>query len=256
MTEKRFNLFLKEFINQFSLENSSEDIYTKLEEAFEKFYSLASSRGSMLIEFLASYIDSRDNYYKLSYAFSRKLYFEAFPKLRLSSLKSMETLFLEFPMYIEVQGQKVRGACIHVARSENSIKVNFEFPKVKGYHIGIDKIILQREYPIDTRIEELKSDTEMDLTVKFLMKCLIYIGTEEILLESDNTPRTKSVNQEATILDFRAAKEPSLEVISVGFAYHGRCYTYSKTSWKRNQPCGPRWSLRKEITIFPKKLAS
>lgn len=255
MQEKKFNLFLKEFIYQFNLDRSDLDIYKQLEHAFERFYEIAS-KGSMLLEFLANYIDSRDNYYKLSYAFSRKLYFEEFPNLKLDSLYSMDTLFLEFPMYIEVQGQKVRGACISVDRKEDTLKVCFEFPKVKGLNIGKDKITIYKEFPLHTSIEELNTATEMDMTLKFLLKCLIYISTEEILLESDSEPRKKPEDQGATILDFRTKREPTLEVISVGFSYHGRGYAYKKTSWKRSQPYGPRWSLRKEITIYPRKLAS
>lgn len=216
--------------------------------------------GHIVGGFLQSYIEERNNLYKIAKTFGDQL---SRADLKLSSEyipTRNEPLMIEFPFVFKFGNFYIRNAIISIMPlSETGAKgLTVVCPKIYDGKWNGDMFFTTLNCETSDDIQKSLDSTEKFFSnsqsyrdlISFVLKSLIYIHSEESDIQRQKGLKTSKKNV-AKIKTFYKHNNP-FDIINVGFGFHGRVYSVSKTLVSghfRWQPCGKGLSQVKLIWI-------
>ena len=214
---------------------------------------------------LNDYLNKEENFYRIAAVFGEQLN-KTDLKLATEYIPKIGNIFIEFPFAFKFKDFYIRNVFLTVNYNYDSKGISFACPKfVDGFWDGsifYTSVDISTSEDIDTSLKETAKyfyDTEVvqinDITtytnfIKYCLKCIIYIESEEPNL----TRELKSVTDKKNITKIRKFYKDHcpFNIISVGYDFHGRQYNMNETlvrGFFRWQPCGVQFSKVKLIWI-------
>jgi len=218
----------------------------------------------IITNFLAHYLKSKNNYFKISQEFGKSL-FKSDLKLSTNLIRPLTNFIgIEFPFSFKLSENFFsKNVLLCVDKTKHGQKLLIIMIPLVLNNVALANLLmvldLTKDFLIDHNMESMiksiafqhKLPMEyLKELISYVFKCLIYIQSSNPDLVPEKGATTKKTNPEKVATFYR--HNNPFDLITVGYSFHGRHYSdkeFTVSGHPRWQPCGPGFSQVKLIWI-------